>query len=602
MKLLKTILGLLSAKEKKRGSAVLLMVVGMALLEAAGVASVMPFLAILGSPEMIESNAFLQKMYVWAEGFGVKDTDAFLMLLGVAALLLIFVSAVYRVLTHYVMNRFIEMRRNSIGVRLLDSYLSQPYSFFLNRHSGEMSKTILSEVDQFVGQILRPVITMVAYSFVLMSLIALLILANPKLTLIVAGVFFFMYGIIYLACRSHLSRIGALRIESNEARFVMAAEIFNAIKVIKLTGQESVYFDRFKEPSKLFAYTQASHQTFNQAPKYIIEAIAFGCILLLTLVLLNQYGGAQGGALGQILPILGLYAFAAYRIQPAATSIYQGIASLHYGAAAIEELHRESYLSKDVSSELAQSALLIAQKNIELQDVCYQYPESDRLTLEGIDISIPVGSTVGLIGTTGAGKTTLVDIILGLLEPSSGAILVDGSPITSLNRRAWQKNLGYVPQEIFLTHLSIAENIALGIAKEDINYDQVERCARMAQMHDFIFEELPERYNTMVGERGVRLSGGQRQRIGIARALYHDPEVLVFDEATSALDSTTEQTVMKAINNLYGKKTIIMIAHRMSTLRKCDNVVMLERGKVKSQGSFEEVVEVSNKLQSLVNN
>jgi len=585
-------LNLLTRKEKSRGLCVLLMVIIMAILETAGVASVMPFLAVLGNPQMLEENRILLVLFSYAQAIGINTPDQFLIALGIAAFALIIISAAYRTLAHYALNRFIEMRRHSISSRLLESYLHHPYEFFLNRHSSDMSKTILSEVDQVVAQVFRPIILMISYIVVLLAITSMLLIVNPLLAFLAAGILGGLYTLIYLALRHYLSRLGKRRAAANKGRFMAAGEAFGGIKSIKLSGREDSYLSRFREPSRIFAASQATHQTLNQVPQYLIEAIAFGGILFLTLWLLITAGGLNSGALGEILPILGLYAFAAYRMQPALRGIFQGLASLRYGQAAVDSLHSDLHSlssAENISSNRAKA--LKAKRSIQLSNLSYTYPNASKSSLSKLDLKIPVGSSIGLVGSTGAGKTTLVDIILGLLPPSEGSINVDENPINSENLRNWQQCLGYVPQEIFLNDSSLEENIAFGLPVNEIDRSQVISCARMAQVHDFVVGELPDKYDTVVGERGVRLSGGQRQRIGIARALYHNPEILVFDEATSALDDLTELAVMDAIDTLAKQKTIIIIAHRLSTVKSCDQVVLLEKGRIKDRGNFSELVD-----------
>ena len=582
---------LLSPHERKRGLLILILVMGMAFLETLGVVSVMPFLAVLGDPSLLNSDPVLVMAVTLAQSIGINTPDHFLIALGISSFLLIVITAAYRTITHYAMNRFIEMRRHSIGKRLFEVYLRHPYAFFLEKHSGDLSKTILSEVDQFIGNVLRPTYNMAASGLVLISITTLLLIINPWIALLTAGLVGGLYALVFVSLKDRIARLGGMRETANKERFVAASETLGGIKEIKLLGQEQSYLRRFVAPSKKYAGTLASHQTVKQVPSFLIEAIIFGAMLLLTIVLMITAGGLSGSVLGQILPLLGVYAFAAYRIKPAVHNIYAGLAGLRYGQSAVDSLYAD--LCADSSLEhLPKTAPkpLKAEQSISLQNLFYKYPQATRPSLLGLDLTIPVGSAVGLVGSTGAGKTTLVDIILGLLRPTEGAIAVDGIPISDLQLRAWQQSLGYVPQEIFLTDSTLAENIALGVPPEKIDHDQVIRCARLAQMHDFIMRELPEQYATLVGERGVRLSGGQRQRIGIARALYHDPEVLVFDEATSALDNTTEKAVMHAIDTLTGKKTIILIAHRVSTVRNCDQVVLLERGKIKVTGTYLEVI------------
>jgi ABC-type multidrug transport system fused ATPase/permease subunit len=576
-------LALLSRKEKRRGGLVLGMIIVMAVLETAGVASVMPFLSVLGNPEVVKTNPVLSFTY---EALGFTSVDTFILALGTSAFGLILFSAFFRSLTHYAMNRFIQMRRHSIGKRLLETYLRQPYAFFLDRHSGDMAKNILSEVDQLVQQVFRPGVQMVAYSVVMLVLVTLLIVVDPWLALGVAVVIGGMYALIFGAVRGILGRVGRDRARANQERFTAASEALGGIKDIKLLGREQAYLSRFDGPSARQARHQATNQTLGEIPKFVIEAVGFGGVIALTLVLLAIQGGTGSNALGNILPVLGLYVFAGYRMLPAAQKIYVGMAKMRFGAAAVSNTYNDLY-QRSALAELYKRAPepLEPKQSIALQNIHYTYPNAERPALQGINLEIPIGSSVGIIGTSGAGKTTLVDVLLGLLRPTDGAIEVDGRPITDDNLRAWQQALGYVPQDIFLTDATVAENIALGVPTEKINHDQVEQCARMAQVHDFISGDMPQGYDTMVGERGVRLSGGQRQRIGIARALYHDPLVLVFDEATSALDTETESAVMDAVNALSDLKTVIMIAHRLSTVAGSNQIVTLVHGKAQKSNN-----------------
>ena len=588
---------LLSRSEKRRALMVLAMVTGMAMLDVVGVASVMPFLAVLGNPQIVESNRILRTLYEASGALGVRTIDQFLMLLGLVAFIVVVVSSAYKILTNYVLNRFSEMRRHSIGVRLLESYLRQPYAFFLNRHSGDMSKAVLSEVDELVNSALVPVITMVANGLVVFFLVGFLLFVNPVITLIAAAVLGVSYGLSYLFMGAYLERIGRERARANEQRFTAAGEAFGGIKDVKLLGRERAYLLRFHRPSQRFSRSKASAKTANMIPNYVVESVVFGGILAITLGVLISSGGVASEALGQVLPLLGVYAFSAYRIKPAAQHIFKGFASMRYGSAAVESTFRDLY-QNPTSAQLSrvEPDPLGVVREVSLVGVSFSFPNADSATLRDISLQIPVGSSLGIVGSTGAGKTTLVDVILGLLRPTEGALVVDGTPITEDNLRKWQRSLGYVPQDIFLTDNSVAENIALGIPPNKIDHEQIVRCAQMAQVHDFIMQELPQQYSTDVGERGVRLSGGQRQRIGIARALYHDPDVLVFDEATSALDTTTEEAVMDAIDALAHQKTIILITHRLSTLRNCDRIILLDKGRIRATGTFSELEQMDEQF------
>jgi ATP-binding cassette, subfamily B, bacterial PglK len=590
-------LALLSPRERRRGALVLILVLMMAAVETAGVASVMPFLAVLANPALVETNPTLLWIY---EFLDFQSVDAFLMALGFAAFGMVMLSAGVRILTHFVMHRFVEMRRYSIGQRLLETYLRQPYSFFLNRHSSEMIKNILSEVDQVVMNVYRPMMFIVAYSLVLLALVALLVSVDPVMATVVALVVSGLYAIFFLTIRGTLGQLGKEVVEANEQRFRSAGEALAGIKSIKLLGREHAYLSRFRTPSMLVARHVAKFQTLAQVPRFLVEAVAFGGIIALTIFLLAKAGGAVGGGFAGVVPILGLYAFAGSRILPAAQQIFGSVASLRYGQAAVKVVSSDfQYRAKLAQIHEFPPQRLAPQKSIVLDRISYSYPNTEQPALKDISLSIPTGTAVGFVGTTGSGKTTLVDVLLGLLRPQEGTISLDDEPLTEDNLRAWQQALGYVPQEIFLVDSTIAQNIALGFPPNQIDQTKVEQCAKLAQIHDFIMSELPLQYSTFVGDRGVRLSGGQRQRLGIARALYHDPDVLVFDEATSALDNVTEHAVMAAIEELSKQKTILLIAHRLSTVRACNQIVVLEKGRIAGVGSYEQLLATNPSFQNL---
>lgn len=601
MSTLKKAYQLLTPLERKRGLWVLGLVIGMALLETAGIASVMPFLAVLGNPTIIETNATLKSVYVSSQSLGIRSAYDFLIALGAGTFLLIITISLYRTFTFYAMSRYIQMRRYSLGARLLETYLRQPYEFFLGRHSGEMGKTILSEVDHVIANVFVPVYNMVAYGLVLCAITTLLVFVNPWLALAAAGLLSGVYFVIHHVLKQRLTRLGSALVATDKRRYMTINEALGGIKAIKLLGCEQIYLGKFQDASKQFATIHTSNQILIQMPKYLIEAFAFGGIVAMIITLMIAGGGYTNNVLGEVLPVIGLYTFSAYRLQPAVQAIFQGFSCLRFGKAAVDNLYNDLYSNDSLDIlALERPEKLKGKDSIILENLTYRYPSAEKDSLYDLNIEIPIGSSVGLVGSTGAGKTTLVDIILGLLQPTSGAIAVDGIPVTESRLRAWQQSLGYVPQEIFFTDASIAENIALGVRPDEIDYDQVVRCAQLAQAHDFILSELPNQYATVVGERGIRLSGGQRQRIGIARALYRDPEVLIFDEATSALDTVTEQALIEAIEELSQQKTVILIAHRLSTVKSCDLIVFLEHGQIKAMGKFEELIKASEQFNKMV--
>ena len=369
------------------------------------------------------------------------------------------------------------------------------------------------------------------------------------------------------------------------------SEAFGAAKEVKMGGLEEAYTKRFTRSAKNFALAQTYSTVIASTPRFILEAIAFGGVILIILYLMSQTG-SFGGA----VPIISLYVFAGYRLMPALQKIYASITLLTFVSATLEKLTND-FQNLNPIFEKNDSEVLPLNKNIELKKIHFNYPNSSRTALKDISLLIPSKSSVGLIGATGSGKTTTVDIILGLLEPQKGTLEIDNKIITKHNLRSWQKSIGYVPQQIFLSDDTIAANIAFGVRPKDIKFDAVEKAAKIANLHQFIMDDLPKQYQTVIGERGVRLSGGQRQRIGIARALYNNPQALILDEATNALDNHTEDAVMDAINSLSKNITIIIIAHRLKTVKNCDIIFKFEKGRLVSQGSYDKVIGNSKQVQ-----
>ena len=574
---------LLTRQERRRFFLLLGMIIVMGFVEMIGVASILPFLAVVADPTLVERNPYMSAAYVW---LGVQSDQAFLIVLGLGVFAMLIFGIVVKIVTTYATTRFSQMRTYSLSSRLLAGYLRQPYDWFLNKHSAQLTRSVLNEVSTVIGGSLIPAMRILAQSVTLVFLVGLLFLVNPTVAATTIVIFAGAYTVIFLTLRQRLTRFGEARLQANRLRFRITSEIFGASKEIKLLGLEDRYLSRFQIPSRKIAEIASSAQIIGELPRHVLEAITFGGIILLIVTLLV----IGGGTINDILPTLGVFAFAGLRIFPGVQQIYQSLASLRTNAPTLTSLHAEymDTLAQDVvPRSAAPVAPLRIRDRVEMRDVQYRYPVAERAALRGLTLTIKANTTVGIVGGTGAGKTTTVDVLLGLLTPQSGELLVDGVPVTQANLRAWQKVLGYVPQQIFLIDDSVSANIAFGVTPKDWDHAAIEQAARIANLHDFIMTELPQGYETTVGERGVRLSGGQRQRIGIARALYHNPEVLILDEATSALDNLTERAVMEAVHNLRHAKTVIMIAHRLTTVRDCDTIFLLEEGRLVGQGSYD---------------
>ena len=592
---LKKLLYLLSNAERKRAAFLLFMILIMAMLEMVGVVSIMPFMAVLMNTSLIDTNILLKSAFENSIIFGVETNQEFLFLLGIVVFLILIISLAFKFFTVYIQLRFTSSLNYTLAKRLVAGYLNQPYSWFLSRHSADLGKSILSEVGLVVNQGLSPALNLIRQSVVTLAIMMVLIFVDLKLTLIVILTLGLSYSLIYFSIRDFIQKIGQKRLDANQWIFTSINEAFGATKEIKVSGLEQEYIKRFSSPAKSLAKIQALAGIISQSPRFALEAISFGGMLLVVLYLM-----AKSSTFVNVVPVIALYAFAGYRLIPAIQQIYVSTTLLRFIGPAIDDLQKD-FKSMQIPSSQKTSKFLPLKKNITLRNIHYYYPNASQKALKDIDFTIPAYSSIGIVGATGSGKTTTVDIILGLLEPQKGSLEIDGTIIKKDNLKAWQRSIGYVPQHIFLADDTIAANIAFGIDPENIDYEAVQRSAKTAKLHEFVTNDLPQKYHTTIGERGVRLSGGQRQRIGIARALYHNPQVLILDEATSALDNKTEKQLMNEIKKLDKNVTIVIIAHRLSTVKECNSIILLEKGKLKGQGTFEELSKTNENFRSMLN-
>ena len=598
MDILKTFFDLLTPRERRNLSLLFCAVLVMAGLEVVSVGSIMPFLQVAADPASVHENAYLS----WAYGtFGFGNTNSFLIALGLGALAALLISNAFIVFTTWALHHYVWGRNHSLSLRLLQNYLDQPYEYFLTENSAELGKNILEEMRQLTAGMLRPALQGLAKAIVGVAIVGFLVFVDPVVALVIATILGSAYAGIYYAVRDRVDTFGRERVEANTERYKLVNEAFGGVKEVKLRGKETSFLKQFVEPSKRYTRNQARYKVFRKVPKYILEGIAFGGIILIAVYLI-----AARESIRQVIPMLGLYAFAGYRLMPALQRAYKGLASARFNLAALEEVHEDLQESAEKTSQIHRNGAADStsdpfslEKRLRLEDVHYKYPGAEGWAIENLSFDVPAHTTVGFVGKTGSGKTTTVDLVLGLLRPQRGRIIVDDSLIRDHNLRRWQQNIGYVPQQIYLSDDTVARNIAFGVPRDEIDMDIVRDAARRAHIYDFVVNELPERWETLVGERGVKLSGGQRQRIGIARALYHNPSVLVLDEATSALDQSTEKSVMSAIYDLEGDHTMLMIAHRLSTVQRADNIVMLEGGRKVGEGTYEELKRQHSKFRSM---
>jgi ABC-type multidrug transport system fused ATPase/permease subunit len=586
MQTFKKLFFLLTPNEKKQSGLLLIMMFIVSLLEMTGVASILPFVTVLTNPNLIDTNFFLNYIFEISIFFGVENKKQFIIALGIFVFIILTISLFCRIFSSYVQARFVQRCEYIISRRLIEVYLNQPYSWFLSHHSADFGQNILSQVQQIISEGILPLIDFISKSMIAIAIIILLIVIDPKLALIVGFSLSTIYLIIFYLVRKHLNRSGSKRLMHNHLRFKTVIEAFGAAKEVKIGALENYYIKRFSNSAQIYARVQSSQRVIAQLPRSILEFVVYGGILLMLFHIMSQVGSFNSA-----LPIITLYVFAGYRLMPALQQTYEALTQLTFIFPSLDKLYDDL---KNLKLLNQNQDIVFFNRSVTLNNIHYNYPNSSKTVLKDINLSISAKSTVGFVGATGSGKTTMVDIIMGLHEPQQGTLEIDGKIITKQNSRSWQRSIGHVPQQIFLADDTIAANIAFGLDPKDINQEAVKKASKIANLHEFVINELPKQYQTIIGERGVRLSGGQCQRIGIARALYHNPQLLILDEATSALDNQTEKAVMDAIKNLGKNITIILIAHRLRTVKKCDKIFLLEKGQVIGQGSFEELIN-SNK-------
>jgi ATP-binding cassette, subfamily B, bacterial PglK len=584
---------LLVPKEKIHLILLFLGQVVLAFLEMAGIASIMPFMTVVTNPEVLETNRWLKKVFVY---FEFHNSHSFLFFLGILVLILIVFSNLAKALMTWVTLKYDNYLNCRMAKRLLAAYLSRSYAFFLNRNTAEMGKNILMEVRTVIAGVLSAGMNILSSGLISFSILMLLMFVDPWIAINIILVLSGSYGLIYFIVRKHLSTISVEQVEANAQKYKVAGEALSGIKDLKILGREELFLEKFAVQAWRHARNNVTAGVISEVPRYALEILAFGGILMMVLIFL----GKEQGSNAHIVPLLSLYAFAGYRLMPAIQQIFMGVTSIRFSLAALDVLHQDLIENQGVAdpevylSKLRQGNPLPFKNNIEFRNVTFRYADVQEPVIKDLSLTVPIKTTVGFVGATGSGKTTTVDILLGLLSPSYGEILVDGTLIDQSNVSQWQRNLGYVPQTIFLSDDTVIRNIAFGLPDSEIDKSAVIRASRIANLDSFIETQMPRGYNTVIGDRGIRLSGGQRQRIGIARALYWDPAVLIMDEATSALDGPTEEAVMEAIRNLSRKKTIIIIAHRITTVKDCDIIYLLDNGQVMHRGTYADLSRTSD--------
>lgn len=557
-----------------------LITVGM-LLEMLGVGLVVPALAAVSGARSAAESATLARIRAW-----LGDPDyAQLVVMGLGALLVVYaVKTVFLVFLSWKQARFVAALQSSVANRLFSHYLHQPWAFHLQSNSATLLHKMGGEVFQF-ATLVTSLLSFLTEFLVALGVSSLLLYVEPFAAMGSAIALGAATWLFQKLTRRHIDAWGARNHQHDVLRTKHLQQGIGGVKDVKILGREAYFLERYRQEEEAASSMRTRLAAAQQLPRLWYELLAVAGLAMLGSLLVWQ--GESGP---RLLSRLALFAAAAFRLMPSANRMMNTWQGLRFMTPSVDSIHAE--LAVSITEKPPLSPPLEFRNTIELSGVTLQYPGATEPAIAGVSVRILKGRSLGIVGGSGAGKSTLVDVILGLLTPDSGAVMVDGADIRG-NVRSWQGQVGYVPQAIYLTDDTVAANVAFGVPSDEIDVDAVRRALRAAQLETLI-ATLPDGIDTFVGERGVRLSGGQRQRIGIARALYRDPPILVLDEATSSLDTETERGVMEAVNELHGAKTLIIVAHRLSTVASCDELIRLERGRVVKEGSFAEVTSAPN--------
>jgi ABC-type multidrug transport system fused ATPase/permease subunit len=593
--LIKNLLKVLTPQQRKEYIFLQVFVVFTAVAEVVSVAAMGPFMALVGNVELINSHPVVNSIFLKT---GLSNPMDFLFVVGIVVLSLLFLSASVSVFTIWKLSFFAARTGAEIGDTLYEYYLNKDFLYHTRTTSAQLTKQIATEVSRITDHVLQPLVQINARIVAAIFISIVIFLYNPIISLVGLCLFFTCYYVLFIVVRGRLARNGEAITRVSKQRFTLMNEGFGAIKDVQLLGRQESFTTEFKESGKVFAEAYGSSNGLYNMPRYLMEFVIYSGMITLVLLLLRL----SGGDLSEVLPVLAVFGIAAFKLLPSFQQIYTSAAQIKSNLSAFDAI-KEDILSARSANTVGVSPasnLTGLGGDIELSDISFSYPGKDSSALNGANLKISAKHVVGIVGPSGSGKSTLLDVMLGLIWPKEGTLSIGGEMIAPDNLREWQQSIGYVPQAIFLKEGSLVENIAFGLSPTQVDMDKVANAVKLAQLDEWI-SALPDGLMTCVGERGVQLSGGQRQRIGIARALYNNAEYLFFDEATSALDGITENLIMEAIENISGDKTIVMIAHRLNTVKSCDLIYMVESGRIVDQGSYEYLLTNNAHFKKMVN-
>lgn len=578
--MLKKLSAILDKQQKVKIAGLLVIILIGGLLETAGVSLILPLLSAILDRESFAANEIV---IYFMNLFHFKDVNAFIYLLLGALIFMYVFKAVYLLFSTYVQSRFVNRNRCRCTTNLLSQYLHRPYEYYLYAETSTILRTIYGDMDNIFNLLLQ-CMNLAAELVVSVCLGIFLLIMDFKMMCVVVGLLLAVTIFVTKVIKPRLNAVGEAAREEQAGLYKWILQSVTGIKDVKVHDKVDYFTERYRGNASAYADYQVKNNVLTNLPRLLIETVAIVGILLYVGISM-----AAGVEMASLLPLISAFALAAMRLLPSVNRVNTYMANIAYYESALNYIY-ENVDTQALSRQEELDAYRLAnpntnalslKKEILLKDITFAYPNTDKKIFDRADMKIPVGKSVGVVGASGAGKTTVVDVLLGLLELQGGKITSDGTNIFD-NYSAWLSHVGYIPQSIYMLDDSIRNNIAFGIKEEDIDDARVWEVLEQAQMKEFV-EQLPDKLDSQIGERGVRISGGQRQRLGIARALYHDPELLIFDEATSALDNDTETAIMEAIDTLHGQKTMVIIAHRLRTIENCDMIYEVKDGKISMQ-------------------
>ena len=571
--ILKKLNVLLDKKQKRTMLFMVLMMIFGAVLEACSVSMVIPVVGVFIDENSIQKYEIVRNIY---NALHMQSITQFALLMMTALILIFIIKNIYLYWQLKLMYRFVYTNQFRTSERMMKNYLRKGYEFYLNADTAVIQRNITSDVNNMYALILS-LLQLISEVIVFVVLLGVMVASDWKMTVIIALPLLAMLFIIKKVVKPIMNKAGKENQDFYSGLFKWISQTVQGIKEVKIAGKEQYFTEEYIKCGRGYVNAVQKYTLYNSIPRLLIETVCIASLVGYMMILVSQ-----GESVKEVTAVLSAFVVAAVRMMPCANRINNQLTSMAFYQpffmGVSDNLQDEiSGENTDMSfAEVAKEKLPV-KKSIELRDITYHYPNAEPLIFDHANMEIPVGAAVGIVGASGAGKTTVVDILLGLLEIQTGGVYADGVSIKE-NYRSWLKNVGYIPQMIFMLDDTIRKNVAFGIAGEEIDEERLWEVLKEAQLDEFV-KSLPEGADTSIGERGIRMSGGQRQRIGIARALYYDPEVLILDEATSALDNDTEAAIMDSINSLHGRKTLIIIAHRLQTIEKCDMIYRVENGK-----------------------